>query len=113
MSFERPTPRNSAQERHHLHLWQTEFSVGDRPVWIGTVHLDKKGLISSGLPFPIHEIDPAVDKEREALLTDLSSTQCVRALPEAQVTQSMSGKNELGNPFFTDGRAIVVSLDCK
>jgi membrane-associated phospholipid phosphatase len=113
ISFERPTPGNSAQERHHLHLWQTKFVVGDRPVWIGTVHLDKKGVISKGLPFPIHEIDPAVDKERDGLLADLVSTRCVRAFPEAKITQAMSGKNELGNPFFTDGKAIVVSLDCR
>ena len=113
MSFERPTPRNSAQERHHLHLWNTEFYVGDRPVWIGTVHLDKKGVISSGIPLPIHQIDPAVDLAREALLQDLLATHCVRILPEVQVTQSMAGKNELGNPFFTDGKAIVVSLDCR
>jgi membrane-associated phospholipid phosphatase len=112
LAFERPTVLNSAQERHHLHLWPTGLSVGGRPVWVGTVHLDTKGAISSHLPVPIHVIDPDVDKERDALLADLKSTGCVRILPEAQITQAMSGHNELGNTFFTDGRAIVASLEC-
>jgi membrane-associated phospholipid phosphatase len=112
-SFERPTPANTAQERHHLHLWNTQFSVGGRPVWLGTVHLDKKGNLAPGVPFPIHEIDPAIDKERESLRSSLASTTCVDHIRDVNVTEPMLGQNALHSPFFTDGKAIVVGLNCR
>jgi undecaprenyl-diphosphatase len=112
-SFERPTPANTAQERHHLHLWNTRFSVGGRPVWLGTVHLDKKGELTPGVPIPIHEIDPAIDKERDGLGSSLASTSCVDHIRDVSVTEPMLGQNALRSPFFTDGKAIVVNLNCR
>src|SRR5262249_19065642 len=60
-SFEQPTASNTARERHHLHLWDTTYMVGQHPVWTATVHLDKEGNIAPGIPIPIHAIDPAID----------------------------------------------------
>jgi hypothetical protein len=57
-------------------------------------------------------IDPAVDREREAFRADLSRTKCLGRLWETDVTAPMLGQNAIGNPFFTDGKAIVVDLKC-
>jgi membrane-associated phospholipid phosphatase len=111
-TFERPTASESARERHHLHLWNTPLTLGSVPIWLGTVHLDKKGSLGAGLHVPIHEIDPAVDREREALRRDLNGGVCVQGLGDVAVVEPMLGHNALQSPFFTDGRALVVRLKC-
>jgi hypothetical protein len=111
--FERPTLSDSARERHHLHLWDTPILVSATPVWVATAHLDKVAVAFAGIPLPIHGIDPAVDREREALRGDFLRTRCVDQAYEAMVTEPMMGQNALGNPFFTDGKALVVFLKCK
>ena len=112
-AFERPTESHSARERHHLHLWTTPFTKSGVRVWLGTVHLDKKANLPGWIHIPIHEIDPAVDQERDALRRNLSTSPCVDKISETQIVQPMKGRNEIQNPFFTDGHAIVVNLKCK
>jgi membrane-associated phospholipid phosphatase len=110
--FEKPTATGSARERHHLHLWATPFLVARRSVWVGTVHLDKSaGTAAEIVPPLIHHIDPAIDRERNALRSDLLQVRCLDHLDEAQVTDPVMAQNALKDPFFTDGKAIVVSLN--
>lgn len=113
LGFERPTLTHSARERHHLHLWDTTFEVADISVWVATVHLDKSAVTTAGIHLPIHEIDPAIDRERQALRTDLLQTHCIERTYEVAVTEPMMGHNAFGSPFFTDGKAFVVFLKCK
>jgi undecaprenyl-diphosphatase len=111
-TFERPIANQSVRERQHLHLWSTPLTLGATPIWLGTVHLDKRGNLGTGLRMPIHEIDPAVDREREALRRDLANGSCVKSIDGVAVVEPMLGHNALQSPFFTDGRAIVVRLRC-
>ncbi len=113
LGFERPTSTRSARERHHLHLWNTPFEASGAAVWVATVHLDKLAVTSTGIYLPIHEIDPAIDRERQALRADLSQTRCMERSYEAAITEPMMGYNAFGNPFFTDGKALVIFLKCK
>lgn len=110
--FQRVDPNGSPRERHHLHLWDTAFRVSGDEVWVGTVHYDKQARSAGGTGLLIHQIDPAVDREREALRADLSRTSCILKNAEVSVTEPMQGKNAIGNPFFTDGHAVVVFLRC-
>ena len=111
--FQHVDPGGSARERHHMHLWDTDFRVSGGSVWLGTVHFDKEAKTASGRGLLIHQIDPAVDKERDALRVLLLGSKCVGKIDEAVVTEPMAGKNEIGNPFVTDGKAIVVFLKCR
>lgn len=110
--YQRLDPRGSGRERHHLHIWDTAFRIAGTPVWLGTVHYDKEVRTAGGTELLIHQIDPAVDREREALRADLSRTKCSQKIDEAVVTEPMLGQNSLGNPFFTDGKTLVVFLKC-
>jgi undecaprenyl-diphosphatase len=112
-TFDRPVANQSVRERQHLHLWRTPLTMGTMPIWLGTVHLDKRGNLGTGLRMPIHEIDPAVDREREALRRDLTNGTCVKSIGDVAVVEPMLGHNALQSPFFTDGRAIVVRLRCE
>lgn len=111
--FQRVDPGRSVRERHHLHLWDTDYQVSGRSVWLGTVHFDKEAKTKNGRGLLIHQVDPDIDKEREALRAALLRSTCAGKIDEAVVTQPMAGKNAIGNPFFTDGKAIVVFLDCR
>ncbi len=110
--FEKPTATNSARERHHLHIWATEFIEAGRPVWVGTVHLDRSVTALVGITLPIHQIDPAIDRERDTLATDFLGSGCLEHSGIARVTDPMMGENTLNNPFFTDGKALFLSLRC-
>ncbi len=113
LAFARSTPRQSARERHHLHVWRTFFKVDGRPVWLGTAHFDKLASTTGGILLLVHEIDPAIDREREGLRAELLSTRCVDRIGEAKITEPMLGRNAVGSPFFTDGKAIIVTLKCE
>lgn len=111
--FQHVDPGGSARERHHMHLWDTDFRVSGSSVWFGTVHFDKEAKTKSGRGLLIHQVDPDIDRERDALRAVLLRSNCVRKIDEAVVTDPMAGKNAIGNPFFTDGKAIVAFLDCR
>ncbi|MER8420706.1 LssY C-terminal domain-containing protein [Mesorhizobium sp. M1329] len=111
--FQHVDPGGSPRERHHLHLWETDFRVSGGSVWLGTVHFDKEAKTKSGRGLLIHQVDPDIDKERDALRAVLLQSKCAGKMDEAVVTEPMAGKNAIGNPFFTDGNAIVAFLDCR
>ncbi|WP_181168134.1 LssY C-terminal domain-containing protein [Mesorhizobium sp. B2-4-19] len=111
--FQYVDPGSSARERHHIHVWETDFRVSGVPVWLGTVHFDKEAKTESGRGLLIHQIDPDIDSERNALRSALLRSRCVAKIEEAVVTQPMMGKNAIGNPFFTDGQAVVAFLNCR
>jgi len=110
--FQHVDPMGSARERHHLHVWDTAFRVAGNAVWVGTVHFDRETQTAGGTGLLIHQIDPAVDRERESLKSDLARTKCTQRIDEAVVTEPMLGQNAVGSPFFTDGEAFVAFLKC-
>lgn len=111
LTFERPTPLGSARERHHLHLWTTPMKVGQFNVWVGTVHLDTTERATE-LNLPFHQIDPAVDKERDGLVVDFQKTPCLRRSSVIAVTGPVIGQNSVHSPFFSDGNAQELWIDC-
>ena len=109
-TFERATAQNSARERHHLHLWTTNLIDDGLAVWAGTAHLDTSANLYRGVTY--HKIDPDVDRERDALIQDLTRSNCVSAEQVIDVTSPMRGQNIIHNSFFTDGKAIQILLHC-
>jgi hypothetical protein len=112
IAFEKPTPADTVRERHHLHLWDTPYMLNGKPVWVGTVHFDRASAAPGGIVVPAHQIDPAIDRERDGLRSDYSQTRCLAVMTTARVTDSLLGQNALHNPFFTDGNAIVLFVNC-
>lgn len=110
-TFERPTAQNSARERQHLHLWTTSLTDNGRPVWVGTAHRDTSGTLYRGVTY--HMIAPDVDRERDALTSDLQRSSCLATQRLINVTQEMRGENILKNSFFTDGKAVQFVLYCR
>ncbi len=111
LTFERPTPLGTARERHHLHLWTTPMKAGQFNVWVGTVHLDTVGRATK-LNLPFHQIDPDVDRQRDGLALDLQQSACLRQSSLVAVTGPVKGKNSAHSPFFSDGNARELWIDC-
>jgi hypothetical protein len=65
--------------------------------------------LSQRLHLPTHQIAPAIDSERALIAADLIR---VGAINEGSVTVSspLHGTNAAGDPFITDGRAVVLMI---
>lgn len=110
-SFEQPTARASSRQRHHIHFWKTPFTLADgRKVWLGTAHFDQDIKFIPGVFLPTHVIDPAIDKERDRIKSELMSAGIVESFAEFQIVEPTLGSNQAGDQFFTDGKAYVFYL---
>jgi len=111
LAYEKPTESNSVGERHHLHLWEAPFSYEDREdVWFGTAHFDRAVKRAYSIILPTHTIDPAIDVERENIKSDFIRTGKIEKVEEFQVVSPTLGKNQSGDLFFTDGKALIFYL---
>ncbi|SFL64274.1 LssY C-terminus [Loktanella salsilacus] len=71
---------------------------------VGTASFD------AGLKWGLtHRIDPIIDVERNLLIEDLLRDGGLQQNGWAQVVTPMMGQNVVGDPFFTDGRAAILS----
>lgn len=112
LTFEKSdTGTPSIRRRHHIRLWQTMYCVAPtcRPVWVATASFDVGIEFSQRFHLPTHRIDSAIDTERALIVADLVG---VGVTQEGNITvsQPLHGKNAAGDPFSTDGRAVVLVL---
>ena len=109
-AFEKPTEANSARERHHIHFWETPYKTEEgQNIWVATAHYDTTIKMKTAI-VPVHTIDPAIDKERDQIRQELNETGEVKSFGEFQITDPILGKNQSGDAFFTDGKAIILYL---
>lgn len=112
LTFEKPdTGAPSIRRRHHTRLWKTAYCVTPNclPVWVATASFDVGIELSQRTHLPTHRIEPAIDNERALIVADLIGA---GATQEGSVTVSrpLHGTNAAGDPFSTDGRAVVLTL---
>ena len=112
ITFEKPDAgAPSIRRRHHTRLWTTAYCLAPscRPVWVATASFDVGMELSPLLHIPTHRIDTAIDDERALIVADLTR---VGARQEANVAVSpaLRGMNAAGDPFTTDGRAVLLVL---
>ncbi len=111
-SFVKPDDvKESAHSRHHVHIWETPFAYEGRiPIWFGTAHFDKDIKFKSAIGIPTHMIDRFVDKERDRIHDDFLKTGRIDTMMTYQMVEPTSGKNVVGDHFYTDGKAYVFFL---
>jgi membrane-associated phospholipid phosphatase len=102
---------NTFAQRHHIRLWTTgvETSTG-QPVWEATASLDEGFELSPSTGFPTHHINPDIDAERTFVVTTLAGAGRIEGEQAIQLVPPEQGHNFAGDPFFTDGQAIVLDL---
>ena len=107
--------RKSISERLHLRLWMAEFTFQKKPVWVGQVSRDiGVRFTTSAWNLTTHRIDPDVDESRDYVLEDLLDAERVAAAgyvdAAAACTQRSPRRNLTGDPYFTDGKRVVIQL---
>lgn len=108
LAFEKPVG-DSADQRHHVRLWQTAKTVDDgRPLWLGSASFDRGVGLSHDTGAITHHIGPDIDAERDLLITDLSDAGMLVSTTEIKgIGPTKTGRNGGGDPYFTDGIAVV------
>ena len=110
-SFARADPLLVAAERHHLRVWQTDKTVGGRPLWVGSATHDvgfEKDQRNGGVT---HKIDPEIDKERDYLLQSFDAAGTFSSAAYLTPTNPMvEAKTATGGTFHSDGRIVVMAL---
>jgi membrane-associated phospholipid phosphatase len=107
LAFQKPTQSNSLRQRHHTRIWRTDYKLADsREIWVATASFDEGIEFAGPAKLPTHHIDPDIDAERAYIAKSLG----LRDVIYLQVVRPQAGTNASGDTFFTDGRAIVISL---
>ncbi|MEH6586971.1 MAG: LssY C-terminal domain-containing protein [Halioglobus sp.] len=105
--------RGSINERNHMRVWMTALRFEGEPVWIGQISRDI-GVRFTRKTITTHKIDPDVDETREFLLEDLAFSQAVKAFGYLGGVGSADYDEPRGNltgdPYFTDGRRLLLWL---
>lgn len=111
LTFEKPDAGvPSIRRRHHTRLWKTAYCLlpGCRPIWVATASFDI-GIEMSRQHLPTHRIDNAIDDERAVIVADLTAVGASR-VGSVAVSPAARGTNAAGDPFTTDGQAVVLVL---
>jgi len=105
--------RTSIHERNHLRIWITPYRFEGKPVWIGQISRDI-GVRFTWRTITTHKIDPDVDETRDFLLEDLAYSQSMLKFGYVGGVGPASYEEPRGNltgdPYFTDGRRLVMWL---
>ncbi len=103
---------NTFEKRHHLRLWKRPSEFEGRQVWASAATRDI-GATFSVHPFGFtHQIEDAVDLERDKVVSDLRFTGCMDAVyyvSRPNLAQAFEGDYRRG--VSTDGRVAVVVLN--
>lgn len=106
LAFERPADAGGPQLRHHVRFWDSEAVLPDGTwLFVGAASFDN-GLDRTLL----HHIDPAIDVERDRVASDLTGAGAAVAEAPLVVAGPGLGTSVAGDPWFTDGKAVVLNL---
>jgi membrane-associated phospholipid phosphatase len=112
LTLEKPDSTSpSIRRRHHTRLWRTRFCIEPacRPLWVATASFDVGLELSKRSYLPTHRIDAALDTERALIAADLTAVGA-RLESNIEVTPPTGGTNAIGDPFWTDGQALVITM---
>jgi membrane protein DedA with SNARE-associated domain/membrane-associated phospholipid phosphatase len=106
MGFAKVAGPNWLSNAQHLKIWATRFRLQDgNKIYVGMANANH-GLKWGFFP----KISPDLDAARELLYQDLARTGKIKSHFEIQLVKPETGENFLGERFFTDGKALIISL---
>jgi membrane protein DedA with SNARE-associated domain len=106
ISFAKVPGSNWLSNARHVKIWRTNFLLKNGShIYVGMVNANdgfKWGI------FP--KIAPDLDNEREQLYLDLYRAGIIESHLKVQLVKPLIGQNFIGDPFFTDGKAYIISV---
>ncbi|PKA38834.1 LssY C-terminal domain-containing protein (plasmid) [Rhizobium sullae] len=114
LAFEKPVGK-SADERNHVRFWlTTQTGEDNRPLWFGSASFDRGVGLSHDTGQITHHIGPDIDAERNLVIGDLLKTSQLLSSYEIDgIGATRTGRNGGGDPYFTDGKALIGVLRTK
>lgn len=108
LAFEKPVG-NSADERNHVRFWLSKQTGTDgSPLWLGSASFDRGVGFSHDTGQITHHIGPDLDAERSLVIGDLQKAGQVSSTYDIPgIGATKTGRNGGGDPYFTDGKALV------
>jgi hypothetical protein len=108
LAFSLPVGATFAR-RHHIRLWTTHVQTSAaQPLWLATASFDRGFELAKTTLLPTHQIAPDIDTERAFVAASLQSTGLVSIARTLQLVPPESGHNFDGDPFVTDGKAVIL-----
>jgi len=106
LSFAKVPGPNWLSNAHHVKIWRTDFLLQDgSKIYVALVNANA-GFTWGIIP----KISPDLDTEREQLYQDLAHTGMIKSDQKVQLVKPLIGKNFVGDQFFTDGKAYILSV---
>lgn len=109
LAFSQPVGATFAQ-RHHIRIWSTEFQTSKQRLWLAAASYDRGFELARATYLPTHQIDPAIDNERDYIVAQLQRAGAVLRVESLQLVPPELGYNAAGDPYFTYGKAIILWL---
>jgi hypothetical protein len=108
LAFEKPVGE-SADQRNHARFWLTKKTGTDgRPLWLGSASFDRGVGLSHDTGQVTHHIGPNIDAERDLVIGDLQKAGQLASSYEIDgIGATKNGRNGGGDPYFTDGEALI------
>ncbi|MCX7019482.1 MAG: LssY C-terminal domain-containing protein [bacterium] len=108
LAFEFPVG-NDPKERHHVRFWKSDQVYDDgRPIWVGSATFDRRVGLSRTTGQITHHIARDIDAERDKLIRDWQATGMLEQVVwVADFHKEREGRNGGGDPWRTDGRAVI------
>jgi hypothetical protein len=108
LAFELPTG-DSAKQRHHVRLWQSNQWAADGGfLWLGSATFDRGVELSHFTGQITHHIDADIDAERDGLMESLiKAGRLVGLYQVTGVGATLQGRNGEGDWYYTDGELTV------
>lgn len=106
LSFQKPDASDTLRRRHHVRIWRSPYQLGTgEDVYVASASYD------DGLKWGfLHHISPDLDRERDAILSDLAATGSITTPVYVTETGPRTGFDEFGDPWFTDGRVAIADV---
>ena len=102
---------NTFSQRHHLRIFRRPGTFGGKPIWVCSATHDTGIDFSERDRTFIHRIDPAIDRERAKVVSDLLYTGMVRSFAlVGRPKIPVDATNATGDRLETDGRMAVLML---
>jgi undecaprenyl-diphosphatase len=110
LAFSLPVGKTFA-ERHHIRFWTTTIQMTTgQSLWLATASFDRGFELAPRTGLPTHQIAPDIDTERTFVVTSLEGTGLVTTSQTIQLVPPEAGRNFDGDPFHTDGKAVILQL---
>ncbi|NVD38792.1 LssY C-terminal domain-containing protein [Ensifer sp. HO-A22] len=108
LAFEKPVGK-SADERNHVRFWlSNQTAEGGGSLWLGSASFDRGVGFSHDTGQITHHIGPDLDAERNLVMSDLQKAGQIASTYEIPgIGATTTGRNGGGDPYFTDGKALV------